>query len=50
MSILPIAGFALAALLAMAFAAVPVWRMKDSKKRRALLLGNLDRIQQMLEP
>jgi len=39
MSILPIAGFVLVALLALAFAAVPVWRMKESKTRRALLLA-----------
>ncbi|RYG00222.1 MAG: hypothetical protein EON94_09875, partial [Caulobacteraceae bacterium] len=39
MSYLPIIGFAAVALAALAFAAVPVWRMKDSKKRRILLLA-----------
>ena len=38
MSLLPLIGFILVALLAFAFAAVPLWRAKE-KKRRALLLG-----------
>ena len=39
MSFLPYVIFALAALAAIAFAAFPVWRMAESKKARALLMG-----------
>jgi cytochrome c-type biogenesis protein CcmH len=37
-SLVPLIGFALVALAAIAFAAVPLWRAKENK-RRALLLG-----------
>ncbi|HKY19394.1 MAG TPA: tetratricopeptide repeat protein [Rhizomicrobium sp.] len=40
MSAAPIIGFVLIALLAIAFAAVPLWRM-ENKKTRALLLATL---------